>query len=76
MQQPTFPCRYVTAECEVERAGRAPAAADVLAVTSRYPPEEAARAFAEAGTADLTGKFVLFTGRPVRWLTHDSGEPD
>ncbi len=76
VQQPTYPYRYVTAECEVERADRAPAADDVHAVASRYLPDQDARAFAEAETAHPTGTFVLFTGRPVRWLTNDFSEPD
>ncbi|WP_367131649.1 pyridoxamine 5'-phosphate oxidase family protein [Saccharothrix sp. HUAS TT1] len=73
VQQPTAPYRYVTVECEVERADRAPSTADVHAVTGRYLPDEHARAFAEAETADPSGTFVLFTGRPVRWLTSDFG---
>lgn len=72
VQQPTFPYKYVTAECEVERADRAPSAADVTAVASRYMPEADARAFAESETAAPSGTFVLFTGRPVRWLTNDT----
>ncbi|ONI85561.1 hypothetical protein ALI22I_27625 [Saccharothrix sp. ALI-22-I] len=52
------------------------AADDVYAVVSRYVPEADARAFAEAETTDPSGTFVLFTGRPVRWLTNDFGEAD
>jgi hypothetical protein len=76
VQQPTHPYKYVTAECVVERADRAPSTDEVLAVTSRYLPEEQARAFAEAETTEPSGTFVLFTGRPVRWLTSDFGEPE
>ncbi|QQQ77533.1 pyridoxamine 5-phosphate oxidase [Saccharothrix sp. 6-C] len=76
VQQPTYPYKYVTAECVVHRADRAPSTDDVHAVTSRYLPQEAARAFAEAETAAPSETFVLFTGRPVRWLTSDFGEPD
>jgi hypothetical protein len=76
VQQPTYPYRYVTAECVVERADRTPSTDDVHAVTSRYLPEADARGFAEAETAAPSGTFVLFTGRPVRWLTNDFGEPD
>ncbi|WP_158846434.1 pyridoxamine 5'-phosphate oxidase family protein [Saccharothrix deserti] len=76
VQQPTYPYKYATAECVVERADRAPSADDVYAVVSRYLPEEDARAFAEGETADPSGTFVLFTGRPVRWLTNDIGESD
>jgi hypothetical protein len=76
VQQPTYPYRYVTAECVVERADRAPSTADVHAVTSRYLPEADARAFAESETTDPSGTFVLFTGRPVRWLTNDFAEPE
>ncbi|MFD1147412.1 pyridoxamine 5'-phosphate oxidase family protein [Saccharothrix hoggarensis] len=76
VQQATYPYKYVTAECVVERADRSPSVDDVRAVGSRYMPEEDARAFAEAETATPGGTFVLFTGRPVRWLTSDVGEPD
>jgi hypothetical protein len=76
VQQPTYPYRYVTAECVVECADRAPSTDDVHAVTSRYLPEPDARAFAESEAATPSGTFVLFTGRPVRWLSHDFAETD
>ncbi|WP_461124893.1 pyridoxamine 5'-phosphate oxidase family protein [Saccharothrix stipae] len=76
VQQPSYPYRYVTAECVVERADRAPSTDDVYAVTSRYLPDPDARVFAESETADPSGTFVLFTGRPVRWLTYDYAKPE
>lgn len=76
VQQPTYPYRYVTAECVVERADRAPSTDEVHAVASRYMPDADSRVFAESETADPSGTFVLFTGRPVRWLTNDFAEPE
>ncbi|MFD0204477.1 MULTISPECIES: pyridoxamine 5'-phosphate oxidase family protein [Saccharothrix] len=74
VQQATYPYRYVTAECVVERADRAPSTDEVVAVASRYMPEADARAFAESETTAPSGTFVLFTGRPVRWLTNSFEE--
>jgi hypothetical protein len=74
VQQPTYPYRYVTVECEVVRADRSPTRDQVCAVTSRYLPEDAAHGFAEAETAHPTGTFVLFTARPERWLSFDFGD--
>jgi nitroimidazol reductase NimA-like FMN-containing flavoprotein (pyridoxamine 5'-phosphate oxidase superfamily) len=76
VQQPSYPYRYVTAECVVERADRAPSTDEVHAVASRYMPDADSRVFAESETADPSGTFVLFTGRPVRWLTNDFAEPE
>ena len=75
VQQATYPYKYVTAECVLERVDRPPSADDVCAVASRYMPDEDARAFAEAEVAHPAGTFVLFSGRPVRWLS-DGGEAD
>ena len=74
VQRPEYPYRYVTVEATVVKADRAPAFADVLAVTSRYLPEAAARGFAESETAAPSGTFVLFTARPDRWLSTDFSE--
>ncbi|GAA4005243.1 pyridoxamine 5'-phosphate oxidase family protein [Allokutzneria multivorans] len=71
VQQPQFPYKYATAECTVVRADRSPSVDEVFAITSRYLPEEAARQFAEAETANPAGVFVLFTAHPDRWHTLD-----
>lgn len=76
VQQATYPYKYVTAECTLERVDRPPSADDVCAVASRYMPAEDARAFAEAEIAHPAGTFVLFTGRPVRWLCSNSDDDD
>jgi hypothetical protein len=73
VQQAQFPYKYVTAECTVVKADPKPAAADVVAITSRYLPEDAAHGFAEAETTSTAGTFVLFTARPDRWLSFDFG---
>ncbi|NEA31237.1 pyridoxamine 5'-phosphate oxidase family protein [Streptomyces sp. SID13031] len=73
VQQPEFPYKYVTVECAVVRAERSPAIEDVVAITSRYLPAEAARTFAETEIANPAGTFVLFTARPDRWITFDFG---
>jgi len=73
VQQPSSPYRYVTVECTVVGADRAPSAAEVVAITGRYLPPDDARAFAEAEVDNPTGTFVLFTARPDRWLSFDFG---
>ncbi|WP_445187160.1 pyridoxamine 5'-phosphate oxidase [Pseudonocardia sp. Cha107L01] len=76
VQQPEYPYRYVTAEATVTGADRAPEVEQVLAVTSRYLPEDAARAFADAEITNPAGTFVLFTARPDRWLSFDFADED
>ncbi|MFB9903062.1 pyridoxamine 5'-phosphate oxidase family protein [Allokutzneria oryzae] len=76
VQQPRFPYKYVTAECTLVRADRSPAVEEVLAITGRYLPPDAAREFAEAETSHPAGTFVLFTGRPDRWASADFDQRD
>jgi len=71
VQHPEPPYRYVTVECTVVDADRAPTADAVAAITGRYLPADMARGMAEAETADPDSPFVLFTGRPQRWLSSD-----
>ncbi|GAB3463961.1 pyridoxamine 5'-phosphate oxidase family protein [Actinophytocola sediminis] len=71
VQRPEPPYRYVTVECTLVSADRAPALADVVAITSRYLPPEMATGFVETELREPTGTFVLFTARPDRWLTSD-----
>lgn len=73
VQHPQPPYKYVTVECTLTKADRAPSTAEVVAITSRYLPEDAANGFAAAETANPTGTFVLYTARPDRWLTFDFG---
>ncbi|GAA1978500.1 pyridoxamine 5'-phosphate oxidase family protein [Amycolatopsis minnesotensis] len=74
VQQPEFPYKYVTVECTVTGADRAPGADQVRAIISRYLPADAAEAFAKSETEEPTGTFVLFTARPERWLSSDFGQ--
>jgi uncharacterized protein len=71
VQHPEFPYRYVTVECEVAGADRAPAVEDVVAIVGRYLPPDMARGFAESEVNHPAGTFVLFTGRPLRWTSLD-----
>jgi hypothetical protein len=71
VQHPEPPYRYVTVECAVVDADRAPTADAVAAITGRYLPVDMARGMAEAESAAADGRFVLFTGRPQRWLSTD-----
>ncbi|GII63014.1 hypothetical protein Skr01_30990 [Sphaerisporangium krabiense] len=73
VQRPEHPYAYVTVECTVVDVDRKPTVADVVAITSRYLPEDAAHGFAEAEVGSPTGTFVLFTARPDRWLSFDFG---
>ena len=74
VQQPTYPYKYVTAECEVVKADRSPTAEQVVAITGRYLPEDAARGFADGEINNPAGTFVVFTARPTRWLSSDFAE--
>ena len=74
VQRPEHPYRYVTAECTLVGVERRPAFDDVLAITSRYLPDDVARGFAEAETGAPSETFVLFSARPDRWLSFDFGE--
>lgn len=74
VQRPEPPYRYVTVECTVTAADRHPPVADVLAITSRYLPAEAAMEYAQSQTEARSETFVLFRARPDRWLSFDFGE--
>jgi len=74
VQKPDYPYKYVTVECTVLRADRAPSTAAVEAIIGRYLPAADAAAFAKAETDNPSGAFVLFTARPDRWLSFDFAE--
>jgi uncharacterized protein len=74
VQKPDFPYRYVTVEATIVKADRSPSVADVVAITSRFLPPDAARGFAEAEVNRASGTFVLFHARPDRWSSMDFGE--
>jgi hypothetical protein len=76
VQQAQYPYKYVTAECTVVRADRAPAIEQVLAIVTRYLPDDTARAFADAEITNPAGTFTLFTARPDRWLSFDFADDD
>ncbi|MCT2588036.1 pyridoxamine 5'-phosphate oxidase family protein [Actinophytocola gossypii] len=73
VQDPRPPYRYVTVECTLVGTDREPPVADVAAIAGRYLPEPDANAFAKAEAGRPSGTFVLFTARPDRWLSLDSG---
>ena len=74
VQKPDFPYRYATVEATIVKADRSPAVADVVAITSRYLPPDAARGFAESEVNRPDGTFVLFHARPDRWSSIEFGE--
>jgi nitroimidazol reductase NimA-like FMN-containing flavoprotein (pyridoxamine 5'-phosphate oxidase superfamily) len=79
VQQPAYPYKYVTVECTLVRADRAPTAEQAFAIVGRYLPEDVARAMAEAETTSQAGTFVLYSARPDRWLSldfSDDGQQD
>ena len=71
VQREEFPYRYVTVEGTVIGADRPPSAEQMLAITRRYLPEEAARGFVAAELENVGAELVLFAVRPDRWLTAD-----
>jgi nitroimidazol reductase NimA-like FMN-containing flavoprotein (pyridoxamine 5'-phosphate oxidase superfamily) len=74
VQHDEFPYRYVTVEGTVVQSDRPPAAAQMLAITRRYLPEEMAQGFVDAELSQPSPELVLFTIRPDRWLTVDFNE--
>lgn len=68
------PYRHVTVEAALIGADRRPPAERIVAIASRYMPEEHARGLAAAELEDPESTFVLFTARPERWLTADFGD--
>ena len=71
VQREEFPYRYVTVEGTVVGADRPPSAEQMLAITRRYLPEEAARGFVAAELENVGAELVLFAVRPDRWMTAD-----
>ncbi|MGH3146693.1 MAG: pyridoxamine 5'-phosphate oxidase family protein [Rubrobacter sp.] len=74
VQREEFPYRYVTVEGTVVGVDRPPSAEQMLAVARRYLPEDMAQGFVGAELEQPSGKLVLFTIRPDRWLTFDFSE--
>lgn len=71
VQREEFPYGYVAVEGTVVGADSPPSEEQVLAVVSRYLPEEQARWFADSELRQPSSEFVLFTVRPDRWLSFD-----
>jgi uncharacterized protein len=71
VQQGEIPYKYVTVEGTVIGIDQPPAAEDMLAITRRYLPEDAAQGFVAAELQNPSGTLVLFTVHPDRWLTAD-----
>jgi hypothetical protein len=74
VQKPDFPYRYATVEATIVKADRSPAIDDVVAITGRYLPPDAARGFAESEINHPGRTFVLFHARPDRWSSIEFGE--
>jgi len=74
VQKPDYPYRYVTVESSVVEANRSPSVDDVVAITSRYLPPDAAKGFAEAEINNPAHTFVFFRARPDRWSSMDFGD--
>jgi hypothetical protein len=73
VQQETPPYRFVTVEGTVVQTDRSPAAEQLLAIVSRYLPEEMAQGFVqeELAVSPADSELVLYTVRPDRWITFD-----
>jgi hypothetical protein len=74
VQKPDYPYRYTTVEATIVKADHSPSVDDVVTITSRYLPPDAARGFAEAEINNPAHTFVLFHARPDRWSSIDFGE--
>ena len=71
VQREEFPYGYVAVEGTVLGEDSPPSKEQVLAVVSRYLPEEQARWFDDSELRQPSPEFVLFTVRPDRWLSFD-----
>jgi len=74
VQQEQPPYKYVTVEGRVDVLDGAPTADQLLAITRRYLPEDAAQGYVAGSLADGGAGIEFLTIRPDRWLTADFSE--
>jgi uncharacterized protein len=74
VQQPQPPYKFVTVEGAVVRYDQPPGAEQMLAIVSRYLPEQQARGYVQAEIEHPGPGLVLFAIRPQRWLSADFGK--
>ena len=74
VQQETPPYKFVTVEGTVVQTDRPPSADQLYAIISRYLSEEMAQGFVAEELGRENSELVLYTIRPVRWITFDFSE--
>jgi nitroimidazol reductase NimA-like FMN-containing flavoprotein (pyridoxamine 5'-phosphate oxidase superfamily) len=68
------PYKYVSIEGSVVGEDQPPSEEQMLAIASRYLPEEVAPGFVAAELGREDSQVVVFTIRPERWFTADFSE--
>jgi uncharacterized protein len=71
VQHESPPYKFVTVEGTVIQTDRPPSAEQLLAIVSRYLPEEMAEEFVKEEIERTDSELVLYTVRPDRWLSFD-----
>ena len=74
VQREAPPYAYVTVEGTVTSIDSPPTEEQMLAITTRYMPEEHARGFIAGEFGDPESTLTVVTIRPDRWLTQDTGK--
>ncbi|WP_329483663.1 hypothetical protein OG555_15915 [Kribbella sp. NBC_01484] len=70
VQEETWPAKYVAVEATLDSATR-PTIEQMLTITRRYMPEEAAQQFAHAEVDNPDSTIVFFSFTPTRWFSGD-----
>ena len=73
VQREEAPYRYVTVEGTVVDTNESPSTAQMLAITRRYLPGDAANAYVAGEVENPDINLVLYTIRPDRWSGFDFG---
>lgn len=74
VQREDAPYAYVTVEGTVTAIDSPPTEEQMMAIATRYMPEEHARGFIAAELGDPESKLTVLTIRPDRWFTQDTAK--
>ncbi|WP_328525349.1 hypothetical protein [Kribbella sp. NBC_00359] len=70
VQDENWPAKYVAVEATLDSATR-PTIEQMLTITRRYMPEEAAQQFAHSEVDNPDSTIVFFSFTPTRWFSGD-----
>jgi PPOX class probable F420-dependent enzyme len=74
VQREDPPYAYVTIEGTVAAIDSPPTEEQMMAIATRYMPDEVARGFIAGELGDPETTLTVVTVRPDRWLTQDTGK--